>query len=148
MSTGIPNRVISSARNRLHQGAQRRALHEKNIHAGLAGFLPCGLIIVHGEGNHPARRPTALDTAGSSVTIQDRHLQVEQDHMRPERLGQADRFRTIRCLAHDFEVAGKRQQGPQFLPHLRDCHPRSGSADLPPSPPLRVRFHPTDAESA
>ena len=117
-SVGFPKSDFS-ARNRIHQGAQRRALHEKNIHAGLAGFLPCGLIIVHGEGNHPARRPTALDTAGSCVSIQDRHLQVEQDHVRPERLGQADRFRAIRRLAHDFEVAGKRQQGPQFPPHLR-----------------------------
>ena len=67
--------------------------------------------------------------------------------MRLERLGQADRFHAIRCLAHDLEVAGQGQQGSQLPPHLRividDQDPLAGHLRHP----FHVKFHRTDVVS-
>ena len=101
-----------------HQAFQGWAFGDEIIRAGLQGSLPLCLAPMDRQYDDPAGRLQELDLPRRFISIQDRHLQVHEDHLRVQGLDQADRFSSIRGLADDLDLPCQGKEGAQVLSHL------------------------------
>nr|BFE85522.1 hypothetical protein GCM10020093_081230 [Planobispora longispora] len=80
-----------------------------------------------GQHQHARRQAPLGEPYQRAETVEDRHLQIEQEHVRGERLHQVHRLGPVTRLSHHVEVVLQVQEGAQPLSDDRmvvgDQHP-------------------------
>jgi hypothetical protein len=95
---------LSYPADRLQQALCPSLFLDKGIRAGFLCPRPRIRVAVHGQDHHRRLGSNVAQPLDASDCIDAKHLNVHDDHVGNECLGQDQRFSTVACLTYHLEI--------------------------------------------